>query len=93
MEQVKSKETNTPLDWDELHLDIWELFNDPKNITNDEIRLARVFLNLLNVDPEDQCIITFRATPNDLANLFVNYLRSIKTQFPEKFPEKFPLDH
>jgi len=89
MEQRKSHENNSRLEWDELYFDAWEVFNDPKELTHDEICLAKIFLNLMKIDIEEQSIITFRATPTDFANLAVNYYRRLKSEFPRNFSEKF----
>jgi hypothetical protein len=89
MEQRKSIEINSRLEWDEWYLDAWEVFDDPKGLTPDEIQIAQEFLSLMKIDIEEQSIITFRATPADFANLAVNYYRRLKSEFPRKFSEKF----
>ena len=66
-------------DWDYSNVDLWELKKEPKNITNDEIKMANQVLNKIGVDIEDYTLINILATPNDIANLIVNISRLIKT--------------
>jgi hypothetical protein len=82
---METQELNNPknnLDRDELHYDVWEVFDDPVDPDECEILLARIFLDTLKIDLEGEYLIQFRAEPQHLANMFVHFIRTLKTEYP-----------
>ena len=79
------KELNDPqnnIERDELHYDLWEVFNDPQDVSDCEILMARIFLDTLGVDIDDEYLIKFTAQPKHFANLCVHFLRKVQSEYP-----------
>lgn len=60
---------------DTLYLNLWDEFDDPEAITNQEKKSALAFLKFLNIDIEDEKLIVINTRPTDLANMFVSFQR------------------
>ena len=73
------------LDWDELQFDYWEAFNPPVSVTTTERRLAMDFIDMLNLDGQQEYLVSFRATPAHFGELVINFMRKIQTKYPGSF--------
>lgn len=80
------------LEWDELHYDYWEVFNDPQDLTYSEIVLAKKYLDMMGIDINQQHIISFRAAPVHFAHMIVNFIRRMESQNPGFFSGNFAED-
>lgn len=70
---------NFPFDeWDQCEYDSWEMLKDPGDVTEEEIDFAKQFNKILNIDPDDECVIWFRAAPVHFYYLAVQILRRLK---------------
>lgn len=81
MTQMKIEDLNNPTidfdGWDLSNYHLWEMMKDPGLMTEDEIKYAKEFLNVLGIEPEDTSIITFQTTSTHLWYLAVNVHRGI----------------
>lgn len=85
------KELNNPkynIEWDELQYDVWEVFSQPHEISDGEIYMARLFLDLMKIDLDDEYIITFRSTPVHLGYIIVHFLRYVNKKHPNLISEE-----
>lgn len=79
------KELNDPknnFERDELYYDLWEVFSNPQDVSECEILMARIFLDTLGVDIDDEYLIKFTAQPKHLASLCVHFLRKVHSEYP-----------
>jgi len=90
--EKKPNEIYMKLEWDEYQFDYWEEFNSPVSVSPTEKKLAMEFLDILKIDGEEECLITFRAAPNHLADLIINYVRLIQAKYPGVFPTELGED-
>lgn len=77
------------LEWDELLYDYWELFDEPQELTPSEILLGRELLDIMNIDADQNQLISFRATPVHFAHLIVHLKRRLDLKSPKNFTENF----
>ena len=77
------------VEWDELQYDFWDVFEDHRSLTNCEILLAKEFLKTMKIEIDDEHIITFKAAPVHIANLAVNFIRRLQSEYPKNFPKNF----
>jgi hypothetical protein len=82
MDIKKLNELQNNLEWDILHYDLWEVFDEPQNINQCEILMARIFMDTLKIDIDDQYLIRFAAEPKHFANLCVHFLRKVQSEYP-----------
>lgn len=82
---MKAKRKNEIMDnWSDMNIlyyDLWEVFKANEELTQQEIQLARVFLDFLNIDAEEDQFITFNSRPEDLMNMIVKFHRKWKSKF------------
>ena len=64
--------------WDILDHNISELFKFTNFFTEEEIQFAKSFMNVIQVEREDQIIIEFRALPVHFYHFVVNAFRKMK---------------
>jgi hypothetical protein len=77
-------ELNDPknnIERDELHYDLWESFNDPKDVSECEILVARIFMDTLGVDIDSEYIIKFTAEPKHFGNFCIHFLRRLNKEY------------
>jgi hypothetical protein len=78
-EYVKIGQLNNPdfpiTDWNVTPVNLWDYFEDPKNLTSKEIKFVNNFVESrgLDINGEDLLEITMR--PHDLKNFMVHILR------------------
>jgi hypothetical protein len=92
MEIKKLNENYKKFDWDEYQFDYWEAFAPQYNFSSTERLLANEFLDMLKVDGEEECLITFRAAPIHMADLIINYVRLIQSKYQGTFPTEMGED-
>jgi len=65
-------------EWNTLLYDAWDNFQNPGPITKEEHQFAKSFVESMSIDPEDECLVEFRAAPYHFFCLAVNAYRRMK---------------
>ena len=82
MDFKKLNDPKNNFERNELHYDLWEVFNDPKDVSGCEILVARIFMDTLGVDMDDEYLIKFTAEPKHFGNFCVHFLRRLNQEYP-----------
>jgi hypothetical protein len=82
MDFKKLNDPKNNIERDELHYDLWASFNDPKDVSDCEVVMARIFMDTLGVDMDDEYLIKFTAESKHFGNLCVHFFRRLNKEYP-----------
>lgn len=78
-EYVKIGQLNNPdfpiTDWNVTPINLWEYFNEPKNMTSNEIKFVNNFVDSCGLDLNVEDLLEVTMRPPDLKNFVVNIIR------------------
>ena len=80
-EYVKIGQLNKPdfpiTDWNVTPVDLWDYFEDPKNLTSEEIKFVNNFVESCGLDLNGEYLLEITLIPG-LKNFVVNIIREYK---------------
>ena len=62
-------------DWNVTPINLWEYFEEPKNLTSKEIKFVNNFVDSCGLDFSDEDLLEVTMRPPDLKNFVVNIIR------------------
>ncbi len=78
-EYLKIGQLNNPdfpiTDWNVTPINLWEYFNEPKNLTSNEIKFVNNFVDSYGLDLYGEDLLEITMRPPDLKNFVVHILR------------------
>jgi hypothetical protein len=78
-EYLKIGQLNNPdfpiTDWNVTPINLWEYFEEPKNLTSNEIKFVNNFVDSYGLDISDENLLEVTLRPPDLKNFVVNIIR------------------
>ncbi len=83
-EYVKIGQLNNPdfpiNDWNVTPINLWDYFEDPKNLTSEEIKFVNNFVESRGLDLNGEDLLEITMRPQCLKNFVVHILRYHKLQ-------------
>jgi hypothetical protein len=83
-EYVKIGQLNKPdfpiTDWNVTPVDLWDYFEDPKNLTSKEIKFVNNFVDSCGLDINGEYLLEITMRPHGLKNFVVHILRYHQSQ-------------
>ena len=81
-EYVKIGQLNNPdfpiTDWNVTPINLWDYFEDPKNLTSEEIKFVNNFVESYGLDINGEDLLEITMRPHGLKNFVVNIIREYK---------------
>jgi hypothetical protein len=78
-EYVKIGQLNNPdfpiNDWNVTPVNLWDYFEDPKNLTSEEIKFVNNFVKSYGLDINGEDLLEITMRPHSLKNFVVHILR------------------
>ena len=78
-EYVKIGQLNNPdfpiTDWNVTPVNLWDYFEDPKNLTSEEIKFVNNFVDSYGLDINGEDLLEITMRPHGLKNFVVHILR------------------
>lgn len=71
-------------EWQKITLTLWDYFDTPLELTQQEIKFANKIMANLKIDSQEEDLIEFCSRPQDFANLIVNMKRLIESNSKHK---------
>ena len=62
-------------DWNVTPINLWEYFEEPKNLTSNEIKFVNNFVNSCGLDLHGEDLLEVTMRPSDLKNFVVHIIR------------------
>jgi hypothetical protein len=62
-------------DWNVTPVNLWDYFEDPKNLTSEEIKFVNNFVESYGLDINGEDLLEITMRPHDLKNFMVHILR------------------
>jgi hypothetical protein len=81
-EYVKIGQLNNPdfpiTDWNVTPVNLWDYFEDPKNLTSEEIKFVNNFVESYGLDINGEDLLEITMRPHSIKNFVVQIIREYK---------------